>query len=74
MLHVHRLRRNIPVHGCLLHSLEEKDLPVELRTIAARIPGRPLEVLSDPKLKPAAESATEMVEVVMPNDANPMGS
>ena len=30
-------------------------------------------MLSDPKPKPASESATEMVEVVLPDDANPMG-
>ena len=30
-------------------------------------------MLSDPKPQRAADSATEMVEVVLPNDANPMG-
>lgn len=30
-------------------------------------------MLSDAKPKRASESATEMVEVVMPNDANPLG-
>jgi acyl-CoA hydrolase len=30
-------------------------------------------MLNEPKAKRASESATEMVEVVLPNDANPMG-
>jgi acyl-CoA hydrolase len=30
-------------------------------------------MLTDPAARPASASATEMVEVVLPNDANPMG-
>ena len=55
----------------LLRSLREEELPPDLRLHRQVLPRSHMA----PQLaaKRAAESATEMVQVVLPNDANPLG-
>src|SRR5437867_3442208 len=71
---MHGIRRNVPLDGLVAAIAIRKGPARGASAPAAVVPRRTV-----PKLMPtavakrASESATEMVEVVLPDDANPLG-